>query len=177
MYKTLYSTHIYTNAHTDCVQLKPRASVCVYYDFLYQVKGSENSIFSAQRHMHTVTSAELSRLSSVALTAKHFYQLRHHFTIVSCKLHWLFQVQMLDLHLELRYGINHSVTGSGKHSLLRGGLKWPRDKLNGKGTSSFWHQSESSIFANGYHFHTWTFKGMLYPHCRKTPVFIFNLLW
>lgn len=87
VYKTLYSTHIYTNAHTDCVQLKPRASVCAYYDFLYQVKGSENSIFSAQRHMHTVTSAELSRLSSVALTAKHFYQLRHHFTIVSCKLH------------------------------------------------------------------------------------------
>ena len=87
MYKTLCSTQIYTNAHADCVQLKTRASVCAYYDFLCQVKESENSICSAQRHMYTGTSAELSRLSSMALAARHFYQLRHHFTVVSCKLH------------------------------------------------------------------------------------------
>lgn len=61
-----------------------RASICVYCDFLCQVKESENRILMAQG-VHTGTSPKLSRLSSMALTARHFYQLRIHFQLfLSC---------------------------------------------------------------------------------------------
>lgn len=70
LYKTLHSIqseyilYIYTNTHTDCIQLKPRASICVYCDFLCQVREPENSIFMAQRthaHWH-ISKAEQTEL-------------------------------------------------------------------------------------------------------------------
>lgn len=72
-----------------------RASICVYCDFLCQVKESENSIFMAQR-VHTGISPKLSRLGSMALSARHFYQLRIHFQLflssftkcLKCR-HWI----------------------------------------------------------------------------------------
>lgn len=59
MYKSLHSIqteyifYIFTNTHTDWIQLKPRASIWVYCNCLCQVKESERSIFRAQRvHAH-----------------------------------------------------------------------------------------------------------------------------
>lgn len=152
LYKPLHSIqieyilYIHTNAHTDCTQLKIRASVFVYCDFVCQVKESENSIFMAQRvraHWH------LSRAEQTELHGPHckaFLPAQASFSVVSFKLHWLFEVQMLDLHLQPRYGINHSVTGRDKYSFFKRCWKLPWGEWKGKLTNSLWHQFESTRF-------------------------------
>lgn len=142
-YKTLHSIqteyilYIYTNAHTDCIQLKTRASICVYCDFLCQVKVSENTIFMAQRvraHWH-LSKAEQTELHGSQCKA--FLPAQASFSAVSCKLHWMFKVQMLDLHLEPRYGINHTIMGRDKYSFFKRCWKRPWDKGNGKQKNPF----------------------------------------
>lgn len=124
-YKTLpsiqteYILCIYINAHTNCIHLKPSASICVYCDFLCQVKESENSIFMVQR---VCARWHLSKAEQTELHGSHckaFLPTQASFSVVSCKLHWMFEVQMLDLHLEPRYGINHSIMGRDKNSFFK----------------------------------------------------------
>lgn len=96
MYKALHSIpteyllYIFTNAHIDCIQLKPRAGICVYCDFLCQVKESENRIFMAQRagaHWHLSKAEQTELHGSHCISLKAFLPAQVSFPVVSCKLH------------------------------------------------------------------------------------------
>lgn len=84
--------YIFTNAHIDCIQLKPRAGICVYCDFLCQVKESENSICMAQRagaHWHLSKAEQTELHGSHCISLKAFLPAQVSFSVVSRKLHWL----------------------------------------------------------------------------------------